>query len=732
MPHFKKIAVLVAIPLLGLLSFILYTVAFPADPALAKTFGELDWRVRDASTHSLGAHQVVLDPSSREIRVEKQGRRIWETIPGRSFLGASTGELRMREHRGSFSRTYHDVSPCDRQTVNAISTLNLDAELVQIQGQLRCGDRERNWEMLFRENEQGDLEVYIEADQALSRLYWRIRSTPQEHVFGSGEQFTFFDLKGHVVPIWVSEQGIGRGLQPLTWLMDWIAGSGGSAWTTYMSSGSILTSENRGFFRGGSRYGEFDFSNPDEIVFDYWDRSAQVTVTSAATPKSLLTKNSFYTGKMRPLPDWIHMGAILGLQGGTEKVRRVLGDFEALGTPISGVWIQDWVGQRRTSIGKQLWWNWRLDQSHYSDWDGFKSELSRKRIRLLGYVNPFLVDVPDDKSQGRHLLEEARERGYLVQDKNGEALSVSITSFDAHLVDLSNPQAWAWLQDVIKSEMLSQGFSGWMADFGEALPTDVRLKSQDDAREMHNLYPVQWAQLNREVVDEQPNARELVFFTRAGFSVNPHFSTLFWTGDQLVSWDEFDGIKTALTALLSSGLSGVSFNHSDIGGYTSFSLPLFSQLRSEELLMRWMELNVFSAVFRTHEGNQPENNVQVYSTPRLREAFDKNVKLFSRLFSYRLKLIREASESGWPVVRPMWLEFPEESETLTNHRQFMLGDEILVAPVLDPGMTSVRAFFPKGKWTHLITGEVLEIGSSEWRTVAAPLGQPAAYRRGVQ
>ena len=146
-----------------------------------------------------------------------------------------------------------------------------------------------------------------------------------------------------------------------------------------------------------------------------------------------------------------------------------------------------------------------------------------------------------------------------------------------------------------------------------------------------------------------------------------------------------------------AGLSGATLNHSDIGGYTSFALPVFSMVRSEELLMRWMELNAFTTVFRTHEGNQRENNVHVDDTPQTRAAFAKNARLFKSLFEYRKKAITEAAVDGWPVVRPMWLEFPLELEVLTNHRKFMLGSDILVAPVLEPGKTTVDVFLPKGR-----------------------------------
>lgn len=135
--------------------------------------------------------------------------------------------------------------------------------------------------------------------------------------------------------------------------------------------------------------------------------------------------------------------------------------------------------------------------------------------------------------------------------------------------------------------------------------------SGEDPISAHNRYPELWAQINREFVEEWKSGRAgkeredpeeaLVFFMRAGFRDSPKWGMLFWEGDQMVSWQANDGIKSSVVGLLSSGISGYAFNHSDIGGYCAVNLPFIKYHRSEELLMRWMELNAFTTVFRTHE-----------------------------------------------------------------------------------------------------------------------------------
>ncbi|KAK9268614.1 hypothetical protein L1049_000371 [Liquidambar formosana] len=133
----------------------------------------------------------------------------------------------------------------------------------------------------------------------------------------------------------------------------------------------------------------------------------------------------------------------------------------------------------------------------------------------------------------------------------------------------------------------------------------------EDPISAHNRYPELWAQINREFVEEWKANRlgkeredpeeALVFFMRAGFRDSPKWGMLFWERDQMVSWQANDGIKSAVVALLSSGISIFAFNHSDTGGYCTVNLPFVKYRRTEELLMRWMELNAFTTVFRAHE-----------------------------------------------------------------------------------------------------------------------------------
>ena len=199
--------------------------------------------------------------------------------------------------------------------------------------------------------------------------------------------------------------------------------------------------------------------------------------------------------------------------------------------------------------------------------------------------------------------------------------------------------------------------------------------------------------------------------------------------DQKVSWDEHDGIKSAVTGLLSSGLSGYAFEHTDIGGYTAIDNPLLKYHRSKELLMRWTELAAFTVVFRTHEGNRPEVNHQIYSDAQTLRHFARLAEVYEAWKPYRMKLVKEAAETGLPVVRHPFVHYPDDPEVYGLDYQFMVGSELMVAPVLDPGEDAVEVYLPAGRWVHLWSGK--EYGSEEvegvYQAVPAPIGEPAVF-----
>ncbi|TDC56458.1 hypothetical protein E1281_07190 [Actinomadura sp. KC345] len=189
-----------------------------------------------------------------------------------------------------------------------------------------------------------------------------------ERFHGFGEQFAPFDLAGRRVPIVVREQGIGRGRQSLTTMVDLVSGQGGAWDTTYAPMPFYVTSADRGFALSGSRYSIFDLSQDGLAVVQTWGTRQQAELYTGRGPAEILAAHTAATGRMGALPAWTRDGAVLGLQGGTAKVRRTVERMAAAGTKISAVWLQDWSGRRTTSFGDRLWWTWQLDRERYPGW----------------------------------------------------------------------------------------------------------------------------------------------------------------------------------------------------------------------------------------------------------------------------------------------------------------------------------------------------------------------------
>ncbi|XP_043718657.1 sulfoquinovosidase-like [Telopea speciosissima] len=583
-------------------------------------------------------------------------------------------------------------------------------------------------------------EMKLAETTEFNRVFITYSSEKDERFYGFGEQFSHMEFKGKRVPIFVQEQGIGRGDQPITFAANLFSFRAGGDWsTTYAPSPFYMTSKMKSLYLEGYNYSVFDLTKPDRVQIMIHGDFVQGRILHGSSPCELIERFTETIGRPPELPPWIISGAIVGMQGGTDAVRDVWELLQDYDVPTSAFWLQDWVGQRETMIGSQLWWNWEVDTSHYKEWRRLVKDLSAQDIKVMTYCNPCLAPVDGKPNSRRNLFEEAKKLDILVKYKNGETYMVPNTAFEVGMLDLTHPDTAPWFKKILQ-EMVDDGVRGWMADFGEGLPLDVSLYSGEDPVSAHNRYTELWARINREFVEEWKSTRvgkekedskeALVFFMRAGFRESPKWGMLFWEGDQMVSWQANDGIKSAVVGLLSSGISGYAFNHSDIGGYCAVNLPIIKYRRSEELLLRWMELNAFSIVFRTHEGNNPSINSQFYSNDRTLSHFARFAKVYKAWNFYRIQLMKEATQKGLPICRHLFLHFPKDDfvHKLT-YQQFLVGTEILVVPVLDKGEKEVKVYFPVGEgcsWQHIWTGKLFTKEGVEVR-LEAPIGYPAIF-----
>ncbi len=680
-----------------------------------------------AFSQQIGQYQIDWKDAQLSIRDTKAKGQpfVFQTVAGEPFLLAAIGNEAIKETRGSF---HISDAKSDYFQVQEISSFKTLGQTLQLEGFL--GEAKQiPYSISIYEALPGQLalKAEVESDQ-VNRIYLNYSSDAEETFMGFGEQFSYFNLKGQRVPIFISEQGIGRGDQPTTFLVDAVAASGGHNFSSYACVPHYITNKNRSLFLENTEYSVFDLREDKSVQIELWSNTLTARFFAEDSPLELIENYTRYAGRMKALPDWMGKGAIVGMQGGTDKVRDVWNKMQEAEVPLAGFWLQDWVGQRTTSFGKQLWWNWELDRDHYHGWEQLKNDFEAAEIEVMLYINCFLADVSEKQNAQKNYFKEADELGYLLSDEHGKSIAIQNTSFAAGMIDLSNPKAVRWIKGIIQKEMLEIGAAGWMADFGEALPVEAQLYDGTPALSAHNEYPTEWAQVNAEAVQEWNDSIDIPFFCRAGFTQSPGAARLFWLGDQNVNWSEHDGIKSAVTGMLSGGISGYSINHSDIGGYTTLdNFPLVIQ-RSEELLLRWMELNALSPVFRSHEGNRPAMNAQAYDNPKVLAHFAKMARLFAALADYRKALMKEAEEKGWPMVRHMLLHYPNEAQFQEiKYEQFLLGDKILMAPVLDPGQETQKVLLPKGEWVHLWSQKLYNCAEIKEIEIAAPIGEPAIF-----
>jgi len=540
--------------------------------------------------------------------------------------------------------------------------------------------------------------------------------TPDDVLWGGGEQMSYLALNGRRFPIWTSEPGVGR--EPGTALTDQASAdgsfAGGDYWTTNYPEPTVLCSGGWALSLGNAEYAELDCTEAGRLRVQVWSGEVTIDLFSGA-PAELTRQLGARFGPRQPLPEWALGGAVVGLKQGEASFARLEALIEA-GAAISGLWCEDWVGIRETSFGRRLFWDWQWNATRYPDLPARIAALKARGIRFLGYVNPYLaVDGP--------LYPEAAAQGFFAKRLDSDApYLVDFGEFEAGVVDFTNPAACDWFaEEVIGKRMLDFGLDGWMADFGEYLPTDLRLHEGDPMQE-HNRWPVRWAEVNARAVASRGRTGDVLWFMRAGHTGVQAHCPLLWAGDQSVDFSRHDGIGTVITAALSSGLVGNAFSHSDVGGYTS----LFGNVRTAELILRWYELGAFSPVFRTHEGNRPDDNLQIDSTPELITGFVRWSRLHEALAPYVRHLVKDAQATGLPAQRALFLHYPEDRVGLTIQDQFLYGSDLMVAPVIEAGAVMRQVYLPAGAWRHLWSGKDFAPG---WHDVPAPIGQPPVFYR---
>ena len=553
-------------------------------------------------------------------------------------------------------------------------------------------------------------------DPGLNRFWLRIAADPNEHCYGCGEQMSYFDLRGRRFPLWTSEPGVGRDKSTyFTWRYDQECRAGGDYYNTNFPQPGYVSSRRYYLHADSTAYADFDFRHEDFHELQFWEIPRCVRIEAAPSFPELLEKQSAFLGRQPELPEWIYNGLIIGVQGGGGRSFGIVDRAVEKGIKVAAVWCQDWAGVRYTGFGKRLKWNWHFHPELYPDLPAEIERLHRRGIRFLAYVSPHLAADGD-------LFPLARKQDVFARRADGSVCLVDFGEFDCGIVDLTDPDAYRWYkEEILKKNLLGIGVDGWMADFGEYIPVDdLVFASGRPPMLEHNRYPVLWARCNYEALLETGKLGEAVFFMRAGGTGSQRYCTLLWAGDQTVDFSRHDGLCTVICAALSAGMSGCGLSHSDIGGYTS----MYEKVRTKELFLRWAEMNVFTPVMRTHEGNRPDANFQFYDDEDCMERLARLVDIHTRLAPLLRELVAENAAKGVPVQRPLFLHNEEDETCYSIQFEYLLGPDVLVAPVWQEGKEEWEVYLPEGNWVHMWTGREYGKGGC---TVPAPLGEPPVF-----
>ncbi|WPB94963.1 glycoside hydrolase family 31 protein [Streptomyces malaysiensis] len=410
------------------------------------------------------------------------------------------------------------------------------------------------------------------------------------------------------------------------------------------------------------------------------------------TPARVLHGWTALTGAPAVPPRWAlgHHHARWGFRD-AEEVRRVAAGYRERELPLSALHldIDHFVGHRVFTV----------DGARFPDLPGLAAELLEDGVRLVSIVDPAVKAEP-----GNAVYEGGAAEDVFVRDARGREVHGVVWAGESVFPDFTDPRARKWWGGLY-AERLAQGFSGvWhdmnepvsFAAFGETtLPRSARHALEGrggDHREAHNVYGLAMARAGYEALRElRPDERPFLF-SRSGWAGLQRYGGS-WSGDVATGWA---GLRASLSLVIGLGLSGVPYSGPDIGGFTGFPSP--------ELYLRWFQLGAYLPLFRTHSAISAGRREPWEFGAEVLEHAAAALRERQRLLPYFTTLAQLAARTGAPYVRPVWWRTPKDRALRDCEDTFLLGDALLVAPVLEEGARKRPVRLPRGRWYDTVTG----------------------------
>jgi alpha-D-xyloside xylohydrolase len=486
-----------------------------------------------------------------------------------------------------------------------------------------------------------------------------------EAVYGLGEHFGPFVKNGQSIDIW-NEDG------------------GTSSEQAYKNVPFYLT--NAGYGVLVDNPGRVSFEVGSEMVsrtqFSVAGQTLSYLVIYGPTPAEVLRKYTALTGRPALPPSW-SFGLWLTTSFTTpydeETVNKFVDGMAERDLPLS-VFHFDTFWMREFH-----WCDFEWDPKIFPDPPGMLKRLSDKGLRTCLWINPYIA-------QRSAMFAEGMAKGFLVRTANGDVWQWDRWQAGMALVDFTNPAARAWYAGKLRT-LVEMGVDAFKSDFGERIPTDVVWHDGSDPERMHNYYTQLYNRTVFDVLKEHRGEGEAVLFARSA-TVGGQMFPVHWGGDNSAT---YESMAESLRGGLSLVSSGFGFWSHDIGGFEGNPDPA--------VFKRWVAFGLLSSHSRLH-GNHS------YRVPWLFDEESVDVlrhftRLKYRLMPYLFGAARQAHDEGLPVMRPMVVGFPGDPAVTHLDRQYLLGGDLLVAPVFSTEGT-VTFYVPAGRWTRYGTEQVLQ------------------------
>ncbi|MBT2440501.1 alpha-xylosidase [Streptomyces sp. ISL-36] len=611
-------------------------------------------------------------------RVETRGDTLNSALITVECFSPAEGVIgvRLTHHAGKAHRGPDFALPGDGPGTATVRGEGTVTELTRGPLTLRL-DRSAPWALEFRDTDGRTLTTagrkgtaFVTTGDGSHHMMAQLALGVGEDVYGLGERFTPFVKNGQVVDMWQADGGT-------------------SSEQAYKNVPFYLSSRGYGVFvnHPGKVSFEVGSESVGQVQFSVEDQTLEYYVVAGPTPKDVLSRYTALTGRPALPPVW-SFGLWLTTSFTTpydeDTVTSFVDGMAERGIPLS-VFHFDCFWMR-----EYQWSDFQWDPETFPDPAGMIARLKERGLRVSMWINPYIA-------QKSTLFAEGMAGGYLVKRPNGDIWQWDLWQPGMALVDFTNPEARAWFQERLKP-LLAQGVDCFKTDFGERVPTDVVWHDGSDPERMHNYYTHLYNQAVFELLEKERGTGEAVLFARSATAGGQQFP-VHWGGD---CWASFEAMAESLRGGLSLSLSGFGFWSHDIGGFEGTPDP--------DVFKRWLAFGLLSSHSRLH-GNE-SYRVPWEFGPEAVDVARRFTELKHRLMPYLYGVAVEAHRTGVPAMRPMLLEFPDDPGCRTLDRQYMLGPDLLVAPVFTAD-GEVEVYLPAGEWTHLLTGET--VTGPAWR-----------------